>query len=37
MKTELEDRTKRFSLNLISILKTLPKGYLGDVIGTTAS
>ena len=33
MKTELEGRTKRFSLNLISILKTLPKGYLGDVIG----
>ena len=33
MKTELEDRTKRFSLNLISLLKSLPKGYLGDVIG----
>jgi four helix bundle protein len=33
MKTELEDRTKRFSLNLISILKTLPQGYLGEVIG----
>ena len=33
MKTELEDRTKRFSLNLISLLKNLPKGYLGDVIG----
>ena len=33
MKTELEGRTKRFSLDLISILKSLPKGYLGDVIG----
>ena len=33
MKTELEGRTKRFSLNLISLLKSLPKGYLGEVIG----
>ncbi len=33
MKTELEGRTKRFSLDLILILKSLPKGYLGDVIG----
>ena len=33
MKTEFEGRTKRFSLNLISLLKSLPKGYLGDVIG----
>ena len=33
MKTEFEGRTKRFSLDLILILKSLPKGYLGDVIG----
>ena len=33
MKTELEGRTKRFSLKLISILKSFPKGYLGEVIG----
>jgi len=33
MKTELEGRTKRFSLELISALKGLPKGYLGEVIG----
>ena len=33
MKTEFEGRTKRFSLDLISLLKSLPKGYLGDVIG----
>ena len=33
MTAELEGRTKRFSLDLILILKSLPKGYLGDVIG----
>ena len=33
MKTELEGRTKRFSLALITALKSFPKNYLGDVIG----
>ena len=33
MKTELEGRTKRFSLELISALRGFPKGYLGEVIG----
>ena len=33
MKTELEGRTKRFSLELIAALRGFPKGYLGEVIG----
>lgn len=33
MKTELEGRTKRFSLDLIKALKSFPVGYLGEVIG----
>jgi len=33
MKTEFEGRTKRFSLDLILVLKSFPKGYLGEVIG----
>ena len=33
MKTELEGRSKRFSLELISVLKSFPRGFLGEVIG----
>jgi four helix bundle protein len=33
MKTELESRTKRFSLELISAVKSFPSGYLGEVLG----
>ena len=33
MESELQGRTKRFCLDLILILKSLPKGYLGYVIG----
>ena len=33
MKTELEERTKRFSLAPIETLKDFPKNYLGEVIG----
>ena len=32
-KNELEQRTKKFSLNLIRFLESLPKNYLGDVMG----
>ena len=33
MKTEFEGRTKRFSLELILVLRSFPKGYLGEVVG----
>jgi four helix bundle protein len=32
-KQELEERTKKFSLDVISFLQGLPKNYLGDVMG----
>ena len=32
-KKVLEDRTKRFSLNLIRFLESLPKNYLGEAMG----
>lgn len=32
-KTELETRTKSFSLDLIDLVERLPKGRAGDVIG----
>ena len=32
-KKVLEDRTKRFSLDAIRILGTLPKNYIGEVMG----
>lgn len=32
MESELQGRTKRFSLDLILVLKSFPKDYLGEVI-----
>ena len=32
-KKVLEDRTKRFSLDVIRFLETLPKNYIGEVMG----
>jgi four helix bundle protein len=32
-KVELEKRTKRFALRVISFVTTLPKGKAGDVVG----
>ena len=32
-KKVLEDRTKRFSLDVIRFLGTLPKNYIGEVMG----
>lgn len=32
-KKQLEDRTKKFSLDLIRFLESLPKNYLGEAMG----